>query len=283
MFLKYTYEVKSLLKESDNILQVKFRSTVKAMEDIDCTDYISIFNKPQIFLRTAQCGFGWDWMPNIPSYGISGEVILEGVSATRIKDVTYRAYNDGGITFIAEVNYDVEVTVDEFGVPIPGTGVSRKDDTLEFWLETYPGSGKFQKKSIEMMGTRSFVNFFVDDPQLWWPNGYGEQPMYRYRVLLYRDGNMVSAKEGKCAFREVKLVEKPKNHRMVGFEFYINGVKVMAKGSNWIPADCFIGRITEERYRELLTLAKDANMNMLRVWGGGIYEHDAFYEACNSL
>lgn len=283
MFIKYTYEVKALLKACDNVLEVKFRSTVKAMEDIDCTDYISIFNKPRIFLRTAQCGFGWDWMPNIPSYGISGEVTLEGVSATRIEDVTYRAHNSGEITFIVDVNYDIMVTVDEFGAPIPGTATPRKDDVLEFWMETYPGSGNYQKQAIEMMGTRSFVNFFVDDPQLWWPNGYGEQPMYHYYVALHRDGKIVSKKEGNCAFREVKLVEKPKNHRMVGFEFCINGTKVFAKGSNWIPADCFIGRITEDRYRNLLTLAKNANMNMLRVWGGGIYEHDAFYNACDEL
>lgn len=283
MFLKYTYEVKDKLRENDNILQVKLRSTVKEMESIDCTGYFGAFNTPRIFLRTVQCGFSWDWMPNIPSYGISGEVTLEGVSATRIEDVTYRAHNDGKITFIAEVNYDIETTVDDYGAPIPGTGTSRKDDMLEFWMETAPGSGKFDRKTIEMMGTRSFVNFFIDDPRLWWPNGYGKQPMYSYRVILHRDGKVVSEKEGKCAFREVKLVEEPKDDRRVGFEFYINGVKVLAKGSNWIPADCFIGRITEKRYRDLLTLAKDCNMNMLRVWGGGLYEHDTFYDICNEL
>ena len=283
MFLQYTYEVKSLLRENDNILQVKFHSTAKEMDKIDCTGYFGVFNTPRIFLRTVQCGFSWDWMPNIPSYGISGAVTLEGVSATRIEDVTYRAHNDGKITFIAEVNYDIEPTVDDYGAPIPGTGTPRKDDKLEFWMETVPGCGKFEKKTIEMMGTRSFVNFFVEEPQLWWPVGYGAQPMYRYRVILHRDGKVVSEKEGKCAFREVKLVEEPKNDRMVGFEFYINDTKVFAKGSNWIPADCFIGRITEKRYRDLLTLVKDCNMNMLRVWGGGLYEHDAFYDICNEL
>lgn len=283
MFLKYTYEVKALLRENDNILQVKLRSTAMEMERMDCAGYFGIFSTPRIFLRTMQCGFSWDWVPNIPCYGISGEVTLEGVSATRITDVAYRAHNSGAITFIAEVNYDVEATVDDYGVPIPGTGVPRKDDTLEFFMETVPGSGCFEKKTVEMMGTRSFVNFFVEDPQLWWPNGYGKQPMYRYRVVLYRDGKAVSEKEGKCAFREVRLVEEPKNDRVVGFEFYINGVKVTAKGSNWIPADCFVGRISKSRYKTLLTLAKEGNMNMLRVWGGGIYEHDVFYELCNEL
>ena len=84
---------------------------------------------------------------------------------------------------------------------------------------------------------------------------------------------MVSAKEGKCAFREVKLVEKPKNHRMVGFEFYINGVKVMAKGSNWVPMDAFHSR-DAERYAAALALVKDIGCNILRCWGGNVYEDD---------
>lgn len=283
MFLKYTYEVKHLLRQKDNTLQVKLYSTAKAMDEIDCTGYFGTFNTPRIFLRTVQCGFSWDWMPKIPSYGISGEVSLEGVSATRIEDVTYRARTDGKITFIAEVNYDIEPTVDDYGVPIANTSVAKNEDKLVFYLETAPGSGEYIQKTIDMIGTRSFVNFALEKPQLWWPNGYGEQPMYRYRVVLYRGGKAVSEKQGKCAFRQVDLVQEPKDDQLIGFEFNINGVKVMAKGSNWIPADCFIGRITKERYKTLLQLAKDGNMNMLRVWGGGLYEHDAFYEYCDEM
>lgn len=281
MFLKYTYEVKDLLRENDNILQVKLRSTMEEMDRLDCTGYFGVFNTPRIFLRTMQCSFGWDWVPTIPCYGISGEVTLEGVSATRIEDVTYRAHNDGKLTLIAELNYDIAPTVDDYGAPIPGTGTTPKDDRLEFWVETAPGSCNFEKKTIEVMGVRSFVNFFVKEPELWWPVGYGGQPMYRYRVILHRDGQVVSEKEGKLAFREVKLVEEPKTDRIVGFEFFINGTKVLAKGANWIPADCFVGRIKRDRYEALLSLAKDGNMNMLRVWGGGMYEKDAFYELCD--
>lgn len=281
MFLKYTYEVKNLIRKNGNILQVKLHSSVEVMDKLDCTGYFGVFDTPRIFLRTMQCGFGWDWVPKIPCYGITGEVTLEGVSATRITDVTYRAHNNGKLTLIAELNYDIEPTVDNFGAPIPGTGTTPKDDQLEFWVESAPGSGEFEKKTIEVMGVRSFVNFFLEDPQLWWPTGYGAQPMYRYRVILHRDGKVVSQMEGKLAFREVRLVEEPKTDRIVGFEFFINGTKVMAKGANWIPADCFVGRIRKDRYEALLSLAKDGNMNMLRVWGGGMYEKDAFYELCD--
>ena len=283
MFLRYTYEVKQLLNATGNILQVKLRSTLKAMDEIDCSGYFGIFNTPRIFLRTVQCGFSWDWVPNIPSYGISGDVKLEGASATRITDVTYRAHNNGKLTFIAEVNYDIEPTADDFGRPIPGTSIPKMDDQFVFSVETEPGSGIFVTKSVEMIGKRSFVNFFLDEPKLWWPNGYGEQPLYRYRVVLYRGGKAISQTEGNFAFREVKLVQEPKDDRLIGFEFFINGVKVLAKGSNWIPADCFIGRITEDRYKDLLSLARSGNLNMLRVWGGGLYEHDTFYDLCDKL
>ena len=283
IFLKYVYNVKNLLRNKDNVLQVQLHSTVNAMDNMDCDGYFGIFNTPRIFLRTIQCSFGWDWMPNLPSYGISGVVTLTGVSSHRIEDVTYRAHNNGKITLIAEVNYDILPTVDDYGVPIPNTGATKDDDWLEFWLETEPQSGVYEKKSVEMQGTQTFVNFMLEKPQLWWPNGYGQQPLYNYKVILHRGGKMISEKSGKCAFREVKLLQEPKTDRMVGFEFFINGVKVLAKGSNWIPADCFVGQLTETDYRQLVQLAKDGNMNMLRVWGGGLYEKDAFYDCCDEL
>ncbi len=283
MFLKYTFEVKGLLREKDNVLQVKLHSTLEAMDRLDDMGYFGTFNTPRIFLRTVQCHFGWDWAPNLPGYGICGEVSLEGVSATRIEDVTYRAGADGRITFIAEVNYNIEPTMDDYGVPIADTSIPKNEDKLEFYLETKPESGKFVGKTIEVDGIRNFVNFTLEDVELWWPNGYGKQSLYNYRVVLYRGGRAVSEKKGRCAFREVKLVQEVKDEQLTGFEFYINGVKVFAKGSNWIPADCFTGCVTKERYGELLRLAKDGNMNMLRVWGGGLYEHDAFYDFCDEM
>lgn len=282
-FLQYTYEIKRFLREKDNVLRVLLRSTVNVMDKIECDEYIGIFNKPRIFLRKPQCHFSWDWAPNMPSYGIPGKVWIEGVSATRLVDVNYRAHNSGKLTLIAKVNYDIMPTVDEYGVPIPNTAWPTDGDQVVFYLETAPGSGQYIQKTVDMMGKITFVNFAVDDPQLWWPNGYGEQPMYRYRVELLRGGKTVSEKQGRCAFREVSLVQEPKDDRMIGFEFYINGVKVFAKGSNWVPSECFSGCITEKKLHDLLCLAKEGNLNMLRVWGGGAYEKDFFYDTCDDL
>lgn len=283
MFRKYTFEVKQHLKENGNILQVKLFSTIKAMKEINAEGYFGIFNAERIFLRKSQCHFGWDWAPKISGYGICGKVYLEGVHKCRIDDVTYQALNDGRITFVTELNYSVCPLIDGMGYVVENSSVPKLDDKLVIAVENLPGSGVYIEKTIEVTGKKSFVNFTITDPQLWWPNGYGKQPMYNYKVVLFRGGCAVSEKTGRFAFREVKLVKEPKGERFHGFEFFINGKKVFAKGSNWVPADCLSGRIPDEKYKKLVKLAADGNMNMLRVWGGGMYEKDVFYDTCDEL
>ena len=283
MFLQYTFEVKGLLQKERNTLQVKMKSTAQIAENINCDGYMGIFNLPRIFLRKAQCHFGWDWAPNMPGYGICGEVRLEGVNSCRINDVTYRTTNSGKVTLIAELNYNIRPTIDLMGTPIKNTSRPAADDLLVYRVEKEPGSGVYIEKSVLVTGKKNFVNITVDDVQLWWPNGYGKQPLYDYQVSLFRNGEMVSCKNGKLAFRKVELVEEPKDDQLIGFEFYINGKKIFIKGSNWVPIECFTGCAREEKYINLLKLAADGNMNMLRVWGGGIYESEAFYRTCDEL
>lgn len=283
MFLRYTFEVKDVLQKEHNILQVKMKSTTQIAENINCDGYMGIFNLPRIFLRKAQCHFGWDWAPNMPGYGICGEVRLEGVNSCRINDVTYRTTNDGKVTLIAELNYNIRPTIDLMGTPIKNTSRPAANDLLVYRVEKEPGSGVYIEKTISVTGKKNFINIMIDNPQLWWPNGYGKHPLYCYQVELYRNGNKVSSKSGKLAFREVKLTEEPKNEQLIGFEFFINGKKIFVKGSNWIPMECFTGCAREEKYKKLLKLAADGNMNMLRVWGGGIYESEVFYRTCDEL
>ena len=283
MFLQYVFNVTPYLKQRDNVLQVKLYSTTRAAENYCCDGYMGIFNLPRIFMRKAQCHFGWDWAPNMPGYGICGEVRLEGASKCRIEDVTYLARTDGNITFITELNYCIHPTVDEMGVPIANTSVPCEDDMLVYRVENMPGSGVYTERRISVTGRKNVFNFTVKSPQLWWPVGYGEQPLYNYTVALYRNGRCVCEKSGRFAIREVSLVQQPKDEQFVGFDFYINGKKIFAQGSNWVPIDCFTGSITEDKYKKLLKLAADANMNMLRVWGGGLYENDVFYDTCDEL
>ena len=130
-------------------------------------------------------------------------------------------------------------------------------------------------------GTCGAVDFLVEDPALWWPNGYGEQNLYRLELSLTPGGG--GAGRGlRIGLRELSLCQDPDEWGK-SFYFVVNGVPIFAKGANWIPADVFPSRITDDQYRDLISSAVSANMNMLRVWGGGIYEDDRFYNLCDEL
>ena len=122
----------------------------------------------------------------------------------------------------------------------------------------------------------------VANPQLWWPAGHGEQPLYTLEVSLTRNGETLDTWTSRIGLRQVRLDTELDD---IGSKFIleINGKPIFCKGANWIPDDCFVTRVTPERYRERITQAKSANMNMLRIWGGGIYESDAFYGLCDEL
>ncbi len=128
---------------------------------------------------------------------------------------------------------------------------------------------------------KNIVNLFVKEPKLWYPRGYGEHPLYDYTVELIRDGEVVDVKSGRLAFRTVELLQAPIDKNHVGFSFLINGKKVFVKGSNWVHTECFSGIATDEKYKMLIDRAVDANLNLLRVWGGGLYEKDIFYDLCD--
>ena len=282
MFLKYRFEVKKLLRMSEeNLLEVKMISVYSVMDKIDTTGYFGTFNVARLFIRKAQCHFGWDWAPALCGYGIWGEVYLSGESTFRIEDVSYKTELSGWVTLFCELNYNIRATVDDYGKAIDGTSKEEKEDTLVYRIEKTPGSGEFLEISTKVTGKKNFVNMKVENPQLWWPVGYGEQPLYDYEVALYRGGEQASLKQGKLAFRTVELDESPLDEKMLGYGLKVNGEKIFVRGSNWVPIECFMGTVKEEKYQRLIDLALNANVNMLRVWGGGIYEKDIFYQLCD--
>ena len=138
MFLAYTYSVKELLKEKDNVLCVKMLSTAREMEKVSKDGYFGTFNVERLFIRKAQCHFGWDWAPDMPGYGIYKPVKLYGASARRINDVSYKAYNDGKVTFIAEMNYNTRAQIDFQGVVIKEVDEEIKNDVIRYTLATLP-------------------------------------------------------------------------------------------------------------------------------------------------
>lgn len=283
MFKEFKYEISQVARTTGNVLRVKMYSTITYMENMDTENYFGVFNTPRVLLRKEQCCFGWDWAANIPGYGIWKDVILSTEPKERIEEVRYVAGMDKKAIFLAEVNYCYRSYFDNDGnwIQVNNPYV----DELRFTLSGKPGDEfvDAQVKTIPVKGRKHFVNFDMPSAELWWPNGYGSQPLYLYKVELVRDGEVVSVKEGYMAFRSVELVEEALSDTLIGYQIRLNGENVFVKGSNWVPVDCFTGAIQEEKYVKLITQAKEANYNMLRVWGGGIYEHDVFYETCDKL
>lgn len=283
MFLQYRYEIRDALVKGNNVLRVEMHSTLNAMDKIDTAGYYAIFNQKRMFVRKAQCHFGWDWAPKICAYGIWNDVYLEYGSKQKIDNLYVVADSKGNVTFFAELNYNINSTYDTLGVMVEGSYKKFLNDKLHFYVSEKPFSEPTVSKTIEVSGKKNFVCFQNSAAQLWWPVGYGEQPLYNYKVELERDGKIISVKCGTFAYRTVALKQEPKDDTLLGYQLQINGVDVFVKGSNWVPIECFTGVVSDDKYNTLIRLARDGNINMLRVWGGGIYEKDVFYDLCDRL
>ena len=282
MFLKYRFEIKNILKPV-NKLAVKMLSTKNLMEKRNCKDHFAIFNRERVLIRKKQCDFGWDWCPDMSGYGICGEVYLTFENKFKIDNVFYIPDTEGNVTFIAELNYTLRNLVDYEGNILKNREYTKNGDTLIFKIEEFPGGEKYITKEISVIGKKTLVNFTLNDPKLWWPAGHGEQNLYKYAVQLKRGNEIISEKNGNFAFRTVCILQRPKTDRVLGFEFLINGKKIFINGSNWVPMECFSGLNTCEKYEKLIKLAVNGRLNMLRVWGGGLYEKDSFYDLCDKL
>lgn len=283
MFKAFKFDVSETAKEKRNVLEVKMKSTITAMENLDTKHYFGVFNTPRVLLRKKQCDFGWDWAANIPGYGIWKDVVVFTEAKERISEVRYVAGMDKKAIFVVDLNYCYRSHYDNDGnfVEI----INPHKDELRFSLAKKPGGQleEVETKLVAVQGRKHFVTFHNPDAQLWWPSGYGEQPLYAYKVELIRDGEVVSVKEGYMAYRSIELVQEALDDEMLGYQIKINGKNIFIKGSNWVPVDCFTGAIPNEKYVKLISQAKKANYNMLRVWGGGIYENEIFYETCDKL
>ncbi|MDO0929360.1 glycoside hydrolase family 2 protein [Streptomyces sp. TG1A-8] len=225
----------------------------------------NVYPEPSQYIRKMACSFGWDWGPTLVTAGIWRPVRLEHWSTARIARVR------------------PQVTVEE------GTG------RVEVWLEaerTRQGRGRTLCAEARVAGVRAeavltgdetVLRLEVPGPRLWWPRGYGGQPLYDLHLTLSDDGgHPLDTWHRRIGFRTVELDRSADEHG-TGFTLVVNGVRIFARGVNWIPDDAFPSRVTPERYRTRLTQAAGANVDLVRVWGGGIYEDDAFYDTCDEL
>lgn len=272
MFRSFTFDIKSAAVKGVNRLSVKLISIRKKEKELHNDKYFACFSTDRIFIRKPQCHFGWDWAPNFPGTGICGRVTVCASPRGKISGVQILTDNSGAASFIVETDYNNRN---------PGEKKIEGDEIV-VKTERAPGFGlnnAIEKKAI-VFGDKNLLNLYVDDVELWYPNGYGDQPLYAYEISLVRNGVTIDRKTGKYAFRKLEVRETPCGDRR-RFDIYCNDTRIRVIGSNWVPASMFTGLIDHDRYRKLLRIAKNAGFDMLRVWGGGLYEKDDFYDLCD--
>ncbi len=218
-------------------------------------------------MRKEQCNFGWDWGVNLVTCGIWRSLRLVGYSVGRVESVGVEQSHKAGRVKLA--------------VAVEVGATSRQALTVRATV-LYKGKVVDRREAV-CRGRSARLDLMVKDPELWWPNGMGAQPLYEVRVeLLDRAGQVLDTQLKRIGLRTLVL-DRHADKWGESFQFVVNGVPFFAKGANWIPVDALLARRTPELYRTLVEDAAAANMNMLRVWGGGIYEDDSFYNLCDEL
>jgi beta-mannosidase len=273
MFRTWRWDVTGRLRPSANELSVVFRSAVRRGADLEAVRHLdSVSNQlpGAPYLRKAPCHFGWDWGPRLPNIGFWQGVRLESWSGARLGDVL--------------VSQSVEDGPAAISVRATAERSSTQTQELEAVLRVEHPNGRVDLARAFMPVDRSIVDLSIEvtEPELWWPNGLGSQPLYRVEVELVAGGRTLDARTLQIGLRTLALRREPDGWGN-SFTFVVNGVPVFAKGSNWIPADSFPARVTPGQLEALLVAAAQTNHNMIRIWGGGYYEIEAFYDLCDRL
>ena len=284
MHRTWEYQVKDLLKEKGNELSVRITSPVNYIYDLYEKDPLIAGSTDSMrgcfYLRKAHCMYGWDWGPRLPDAGIWRAVSLLGVDAARLDNVYItQSHKPGGVTL--DFQADIELLGEERLHRLGGNGAQKDADRLEqegmeLHITVTAPDGTAQKVETGRMQT------VIENPQLWWPNGYGDQPLYGVKVELCREGKVLDVWEKRIGLRTMKVVRE-KDQWGESFCHEVNGVRIFAMGADYIPEDNILPRVTPERTRDLLLQAKNAHFNCIRVWGGGHYPADAFWDACDEL
>ncbi len=262
-FIGYEFDVKNQLREGENLLEIVFESPVNYVRERyekEKTPPNSNGQNGIVRIRKPQCHFGWDWGPVLPVSGIGDELYLEMRNEGRIEDMKIRQKkNDDG----------------SFTVTVKLEGDFYEDEKAEISLISPEGE--------EMKSKGTEAEFTVKNPTLWWTkemNGKSEQALYTVKATLKKGRRVCHSTEKQIGLRTIELDRSPDEYGET-FRFILNGVPLFIKGANFIPGDSLPTRFTRDKIEYLLDTALYSNMNMLRVWGGGYYESDDFYELCD--
>lgn len=260
MHRTYTFDVKGILAEGENRIAIRFSSPVRYLKE-----HPSKTGRKFAPLRKAACMFGWDWGLSLPDSGIWRDISIETYDCAHISHIHVKQSHHNGV-----VDLDVTLCADVW------------EDGVEAFAElmTPGGAVIFCKRQAARLGTSFHIR--VKEPLLWWPVGYGGQPLYALKVSLDRNGKTLDERTRQLGLRTVVL-NRDKRQDGSNFGFVVNGAPVFFKGENLVIEDAIVSRTTNERWDRLLLNCLRSNLNGIRVWGGAYYPPDYFYEQCDRL
>ena len=275
MFRTWRVDVKNALKQGANVLKITFRSPINeilprmAKLDYELPAINDQGEKTSPYTRKAPYQYGWDWGPRFVTSGVWKPVNLEVWDDARIEDLQIKQNK------LSKENADLSAVVEI-------VSANSVDATIE--IENTNDKKIVATKQVKLTNgvNKISLDYAMANPKLWYPIGLGEQSLYTFKATLKINKKSVDTQSKRTGLRTLELRQKPDEYGK-SFEFIVNGIPVFGRGANWIPADIFPTRITKEKYKTLLTSLKDANMNMLRVWGGGIYEDDYYYDLADEM
>ena len=268
MFRTWRFDLRPFLQQGRNELRILFSSPVlkeKALEKSLATKLPG--NAPHV--RKAPYHFGWDWGPRLATCGIWRTLSLEAWEGARVEGLRVIQETLGPKLAVLRLKADVLAEGD-----IPARGE----------ISVLGRNGPRLSRAIRLKAGRNTLEFRlrIANPALWWPAGLGGQPLYTFQFKLFRGNSLLDSCSIRTGLRTLTLEQKP-DEWGTSFYFAANGLPFFAKGGNWIPADVFLPRLGRQKYERLLRDCRAANMNMVRVWGGGIYESPEFYDLCDEL
>ncbi len=266
----YCFDIKSLLIEGENSIRIYICSPinfVKRRQKEERFPHSMMGISGFMHMRKPAYQFGWDWGPILPPSGVSGDIFIEGFSRAYIEEVEITQQHSDCVT--------LKVVTDIQCLNYKG---------LKLLLKVSDSEGNIVcQERVPINELRTIAEIEIEEPQLWMPNGYNNkkiQPLYTVEVSILHLDSAIDTKEYAVGLRTIELDIQPDEYGNQ-FAFIVNGVRIFAKGGNWIPSDSFISQTSDEKLDYLIKSCSDANMNMIRVWGGGYYESDKFYELCD--
>jgi len=269
MHRTYEFDLKSHISEGNNAIKIILHSPTKFMKEKH--KELPLWGSPDTIegfphLRKAHYMSGWDWAPKLPDMGIWRGIQIEGYKIGKIEDI-----------YIEQIHKNENVSLN---IKL-NTHIFNGDSArLKYEILIYSPDGKKIHEIETKAEKENIISANIDNPKLWWPNGFGTQPLYTVEVKLKNQEDILDQRKLRIGLRTL-TIKQNKDEWGESFEFNINGISIFAMGANYIPEDSILARCSKERTEKLIKDCVEANFNCLRVWGGGIYPDDYFYDLCD--